>query len=197
MANDNPHRRAFLRGLKEAKRHFPLLRERWPKAFPIQALDVRPLGSEAVRAIAEEMGWDRSYARGALCVWKRRQAYCRAILAHPERIALDGTPCGETVDDKARELALADLKTMRDRRKREPGETRKPAPIAQEAARAADAAAGFPPVEPDKTPEPPAAPKAKIAPEETPKAMRMRLAAEAKAAKRARQMTLRSHGWPP
>jgi sRNA-binding protein len=181
----------FLRGRREAKLQFPLLRERWPKAFPNRPSEVRALGSEAARAVAEAMGWAHGYARGVLFIWKKREAYCRAVLDHPERIALDGTPCGETVDDKAKALALAALETMRDRRERKLAQTK----AAQEAARAADAAARFPPIAPDKTPEPPAA-KAEIAPEETPKAMRMRLAAEAKAAKRARQMTLRSHGRP-
>jgi sRNA-binding protein len=50
-----------------------------------------------------------------LSVWKRRETYCRAVLNYSERIALDGTPCGEAVDDKARQLALASLKIHNDR----------------------------------------------------------------------------------
>jgi hypothetical protein len=41
--------------------------------------------------------------------WKRRDAYCRAVLDYPTRIALDGSQTGETVDDFARAAACEDI----------------------------------------------------------------------------------------
>ena len=45
----------------------------------------------ALEVIATEMSWSRAYTRAVLSVWKGREAYCRAVLAYPTRIALDGS----------------------------------------------------------------------------------------------------------
>jgi sRNA-binding protein len=62
----------------------------------------------AVGQIAEVMGWTVSYTRGALTPWKMSAVYCQAVLAHDQRIALDGTPA-EPVDAEARDQATKRL----------------------------------------------------------------------------------------
>ena len=47
-----------------------------------------------------------------LSVWKAREAYCRAVLAYPDRVGLDGSPTEAIVDDQAREMASARLKQI-------------------------------------------------------------------------------------
>jgi sRNA-binding protein len=94
------------RGHVEATRQFEVLRAKWPKAFPSKSHNIRPLASGAAAVMADDLGWTRPYAKSVLKVWKLREAYCRAVLAHGVRIALDGTPSGELVDDTARQFAL-------------------------------------------------------------------------------------------
>ena len=74
-----------VRGFNEARDQIEALRARWPKAFPLQAHEVRPLETATLDIIVNEMGWTRPYARAVLAVWKKRTAYCRAILAYPTR----------------------------------------------------------------------------------------------------------------
>lgn len=97
------------RGFKEARDQIEVLRARWPKAFPLAAHQVRPLETATLDIIVNEMGWTRPYARAVLAVWKKRTAYCRAILAYPTRFRLDGSPTDEIVDDIARNHAQLDL----------------------------------------------------------------------------------------
>jgi sRNA-binding protein len=96
------------RGAKESGQVFGALRARWPLAFPIKAHDVRPLASTAVGEIATAMGWSVSYTRGVLFPWKMSPAYCRAVLAYDQRVALDGSPA-EPVHAEARDLATKRL----------------------------------------------------------------------------------------
>jgi sRNA-binding protein len=42
-------------------------------------------------------------------VWKSRNDYCRAVLRDSVRVNLDGSPSEEIVDDRAREMAKAQL----------------------------------------------------------------------------------------
>jgi sRNA-binding protein len=63
---------------------------------------VRPLASGAVRVVMETLSWSHPYTRGVLMTWKLRAAYCRAVLAYPQRVNLDGSVSGEEVDDRAR-----------------------------------------------------------------------------------------------
>lgn len=107
------------RGLSEARQHFEALRARWPRAFPASDLDVRPLASGAAAIVAAEMGWPEAYTRGVLRIWKARSAYCRACLSYPGRIALDGSPTGEVVDDEARAMAREQLELRKRRREAE------------------------------------------------------------------------------
>ena len=96
------------RGAKEFQQQIAVLRARWPLAFPASRPDVRPLAIGAAHEIAATMGWSIPYAIGVLGVWKGGPVYCRAVLAHAHRIALDGSPA-ETVDAEAKDLATKRL----------------------------------------------------------------------------------------
>src|SRR6516165_8373151 len=96
------------RGAKESRQQLEALRERWPLAFPIKHLDVRPLAASADGVVAATMGWSTGYTRGVLFGWKMMAAYCRAVLSHDQRIALDGA-LAEPVDAKAKDLAAKRL----------------------------------------------------------------------------------------
>ena len=106
------------RGRKEAGQQLEVLRERWPLAFPVQAQDVRPLAMGVANQIAETMGWSLSYSVGVLTYWKMSATYCRAVLAHDQRITLDGAPV-ETVDEGAKDLATKQLIRLGLRERRE------------------------------------------------------------------------------
>ena len=54
------------------------------------------------------MGWSLPYTLSVLRHWKMAAVYCRAVLAHDLRIALDGPPA-EGVDPGAKELAAKQL----------------------------------------------------------------------------------------
>ena len=58
--------------------------------------------------IAATMGWSTGYTRGVLFGWKMTPAYCRAVLSHDQRIALDGA-LAEPVDANAKDLAAKRL----------------------------------------------------------------------------------------
>jgi hypothetical protein len=60
--------------------------------FPAKHSDVRPLEIGAAGEIATVMGWSLPYTLGVLGRWKLTPVYCRAVLCHDRRIALDGTP---------------------------------------------------------------------------------------------------------
>ncbi len=141
------------RGAKDARQAFELLRARWPKAFPAKSHEVRPLAS-AVPAIVEALGWSPQYAKGVLSVWKGREAYCRAVLAYPQRIDLNGSPT-EDIDDEARALAKGRLEQIA---------ARKESRAKQAAEQAAAKASAQPEPEPEAAPEPVAA----TAPEPSP-----------------------------
>ena len=96
------------RGTKEAARQRAVLREKWPLAFPVKSHEIRPLTVGAVGEIAAAMGWSVPYTLGVLAPWKMAPVYCRAVLAHDHRIALDGTPA-EPVDAKAKDSATKRL----------------------------------------------------------------------------------------
>ena len=84
------------------------LRQKWPLAFPVNDQDVRPLAVDAAHEIAAVMGWSYPYTLGVLSRWKLAPLYCKAVLNHPKRIALDGSPA-ETVEAKAKDLATKHL----------------------------------------------------------------------------------------
>jgi sRNA-binding protein len=106
------------RGRKEAGQQLEVLRERWPLAFPAHRQDVRPLAMGVANQIAETMGWSLSYSVGVLTYWKMSAVYCRAVLAHDQRIALDGAPL-EAVDEGAKDLAAKQLTRLALRERRE------------------------------------------------------------------------------
>jgi sRNA-binding protein len=54
------------------------------------------------------MGWSVPYTLSVLRHWKMAAVYCRAVLAHDQRITLDGAPA-EAVDAEAKELATKQL----------------------------------------------------------------------------------------
>ncbi len=141
------------RGAKDARQAFELLRAKWPKAFPAKSHEVRPLAS-AVPAIVEALGWSPQYAKGVLSVWKGREAYCRAVLAYPQRIDLNGSPTAD-IDDEARAHAKGRLEQIA---------ARKESRAKQAAEQAADEASAQPEPEPEAAPEPVAA----TAPEPSP-----------------------------
>ena len=69
---------------------------------------------------AAELGWNPVYARAVLNAWKRRDAYCRAVLTFSARIGLDGSETGEMVDDVARAKAGEMIAQREARRQRRP-----------------------------------------------------------------------------
>jgi sRNA-binding protein len=105
------------RGTKEAARQLAVLREKWPLAFPVKSHEVRPLAIGAVGEIAAAMGWSLPYTLGVLRRWKMAAVYCQAVLAHDQRIALDGSPA-EPVDARAKESATAQLARLAARKRR-------------------------------------------------------------------------------
>jgi sRNA-binding protein len=96
------------RGFEESPQQIPVLRERWPLAFPLKPHDVRPLALNCAHEIATAMEWSFPYTRGVLGRWKMGTAYCRAVLCYDRRIALDGTPA-EPVDAETKDLATKHL----------------------------------------------------------------------------------------
>jgi sRNA-binding protein len=96
------------RGTKESAQQFAGLREKWPRAFPPKHQDIRPLAVGATGEIAAVMGWSLPYTLGVLHLWKMAPVYCRAVVRHDQRVALDGTPA-ETVDAEAKDLAAKRL----------------------------------------------------------------------------------------
>ena len=116
------------RGFEEAFEQFPTLRAKWPKAFPREAREVRPLAPGATAIVAGEFGWPTPYARAVLEVWKRRDAYCRAVLTHSVRIALDGSETGFIVEERARIDAQRVIEQRQAKRKREAEKANSPAP---------------------------------------------------------------------
>ena len=104
---------------EEASQQFVALRARWPKAFPVNGRDVRPLAVGVARIVAAEMGWSVGHARAVLGMWKARDPYCRACLLYPKRIALDGSLTDELVDDEARAMARERIEARKERKQRE------------------------------------------------------------------------------
>jgi sRNA-binding protein len=96
------------RGIKEYRQQLAGLRQKWPLAFPVHDQDVRPLAVDAAHEIAAVMGWSYPYPLGVLSRWKLAPLYCRAVLNHPQRIALGGSPA-EMVEAKAKDLATKHL----------------------------------------------------------------------------------------
>jgi sRNA-binding protein len=96
------------RGTKEAARQLAVLREKWPIAFPVKSDEVRPLTVSAVGEIAAAMGWSVPYTLGVLAPWKMAPVYCMAVLAHDQRVTLDGAPA-EPVDAVAKDSATRRL----------------------------------------------------------------------------------------
>ena len=96
------------RGIKEYRQQLAELRKKWPLAFPAHDEDVRPLAVDATDEIAAVMGWSHPYTLGVLSRWKLAPLYCQAVLNHPQRVALDGSPA-EMVEDKAKDLATKHL----------------------------------------------------------------------------------------
>jgi sRNA-binding protein len=71
------------RGINEYRQQLAELRKKWPLAFPANDQDARPLAVDATDEIA-------------------------AVICHPQRIALDGSPA-EIVGAKAKDLATKHL----------------------------------------------------------------------------------------
>jgi outer membrane biosynthesis protein TonB len=111
----SPYRIERDRGIKDCSKQLLVLQERWPLAFPFKLEDVRPLAASASRDIAAAMGWSLPYTLGVLGIWKLAAFYCRAILAHDQRITLDGTQA-ETVDAEAKDLATKRLAELMGRK---------------------------------------------------------------------------------
>jgi hypothetical protein len=92
---------------------------KWPVAFPVKDQDVRPLAIGAASEIAAAMGWSFPYTLGVLGRWKMASVYCRAVLYHDQRIALDGAPA-EPVRAEAKDLAAKQLARLAGARPRKP-----------------------------------------------------------------------------
>jgi sRNA-binding protein len=106
MASENEIERK--RGAVESRERVESLRERWPLAFPIARADVRPLAIGSHKVIADAMGWGVAFTLGVLAVWKGSPPYCESVL-RDQRINLDGSPSGEEVDERAKDMATKQL----------------------------------------------------------------------------------------
>src|SRR5271155_4279300 len=96
------------RGTKESRQQLAVLRAKWPRAFPVNGQDVRPLAiGTPPREIAAVMGWSHPFTLGVLAGWKMAPVYCRAVLCYEQRIALDGDPAEVVVVYNPPELARA------------------------------------------------------------------------------------------
>jgi hypothetical protein len=61
------------------------------------------------------MGWSYPYTLGVLSRRKLAPLYCRAVLSHNQRIALDGMPA-ETVDAEAKDWRPSSWRVSRQRK---------------------------------------------------------------------------------
>jgi len=104
----SPYQADRLRGVKEARTAIEVLKVKWPAIFN-DPKNVKPLASSVLSRVAAALGWSLGYTRGVFHVWKSRDAYCRAVLRDSVRVHLDGSPSEEVVDDRAREMAKAQL----------------------------------------------------------------------------------------
>lgn len=88
-----------------AKHLYTILTEQFPKAFPADARQCRPLkigiGDDLARELPEE---DHRYIGTILGHHTHRPSYLKAMLNHQERIDLQSNLAGE-VTDTAREIA--------------------------------------------------------------------------------------------
>ena len=73
--------------------------------------NVKPLAGSVLPQVAAALGWSLGYTRGVFHVWKSRNDYCCAVLRDSVRVHLDGSPSEEVVDDRAQEMAKAQLDT--------------------------------------------------------------------------------------
>jgi hypothetical protein len=62
--------------------------------------------------IAAAMDWSLPYTLGVLARWKMAAAYCKAVLAHEHRVALEGSTA-EAIDSQAKDLAIKAAGTAR------------------------------------------------------------------------------------
>ena len=104
----SPYQADRLRGVKEARTAIEVLKVKWPAIFN-DPKTIKPLASSVLSQVAAALGWSLGYTRGVFHVWKSRNDYCRAVLRDSVRVHLDGSPSDEVVDDRAREMAKAQL----------------------------------------------------------------------------------------
>lgn len=112
-------------GIRDSRAVFPLIKTKFPDAFPDNTRDIRPLKLNVANEIAEKLGLSYHFVRGVLRHYVMSAKYCRAVLRHDERIGLDGRPNGEAIDEAARSLARVRLARIRERRE---ARESKPAP---------------------------------------------------------------------
>ena len=106
----SPYQADRLRGVKEARTAIDVLKVKWPAIFN-DPKTIKPLASSVLSQVAAALGWSLGYTRGVFHVWKSRNDYCRTVLRDSVRVYLDGSPSDEVVDDRAREMAKAQLDT--------------------------------------------------------------------------------------
>jgi sRNA-binding protein len=100
------------RGINEQRAAIADLQRCWPKAFPTDARDVRPLAGTSIPLIAAELGWSLAYIEGVLSVWKQRRAYCNAVPQYDLRRDLEGATTGAMVGEAGRTMAKAQLAVL-------------------------------------------------------------------------------------
>ena len=94
-------RETIARQQQEMIEAIKMLQTKWPKIFPANPNDVRPLAGNLNKAIAESCGWSVRYAHKVLAVWRKRVAYRRAVLVCSTCINLDGTEISRKKDAEA------------------------------------------------------------------------------------------------
>ena len=104
----SPYQADRLRGVKESRTAIEVLKAKWPAIFN-DPKTIKPLASPVLSQVAAALGWSLGYTRGVFHVWKSRSDYCRAVLRDSVRVHLDGSPSEKVVDDRAREMAKAQL----------------------------------------------------------------------------------------
>jgi hypothetical protein len=100
------YRLEWRRAREENGQQLKELQTRWPRAYPRDPKDMRPLVGSALHEIAAAMGRRKPNTRVALLL-EKSGALLPPVLCYKSRNALSGEITQQVVDDHAREFARA------------------------------------------------------------------------------------------